>query len=814
MDSYSSDSSHSTFAGTGNSFISGTSASLENFVNSGVNEFNTSSDLKQMLESNRDDVKLEAMKCITTMTAKGKMTLPRSLFPHIVKNVSSKNAELRKLVYLYLTSFGDQEPDMALLSIASIQKSLRNPNPLVRSSALRVLTSMRLNILSVILVATIKNAVNDLSPYVKKTVAHAIVKIYRLDPNLKDELVEYIQRLLNDKNSMVISSAVVAFEVVCPEKLEMIHKHYRKFCSLLADCSEWGQVILLNLLMRYARGQFLDPNCSPDATGSDDILPLDQDHRLLLRSAKPLLQSHNSAVVLAVVQLYLTTAPHNEIRSTIVRPLIRLLHSHREIQLIILSLLEDLTSKHPDLDHEKENKSQSNADTELQDLTKDEQPSEVVVSPIFEKENDTDATNGSDLLKSAEDNDDDGGTSDDEKAAKFSYNDMFQPYLKSFFIKPTDCTLVRILKLRILTNLSSSANISLVLRELQAYIVNYVDDEDFISATVQAIGTCASTIKEVAPVCLNGLTSLLSNKNEIIVSEAIVVLRSQIINKDDNDTTASTIIKQVTKLLPSITTPQARATIVWILGEYCNKNLRAAKCAPNVLRQVAKSFCNEDSIVKLQALNLAAKLLLSIDKEEKKDLHEKITLLSNYIFSLAKYDLNYDVRDRGRFLKQLISDEQLSKEILVSQCQLKKQNSVFSGTSKTRIFFANGQTAASKSNRVNDLTPGTLSHFVDHMLPGYQPLPDYPSEQPDTTVRLTTIAQPQLGSSLITNEENKSGNGSQVSGGNSKMVDNHQIEISSESEEDDDDESEYEYEEVDEEEEVEVTDEEGNQEIK
>jgi len=59
---------------------------------------------------------------------------------------------------------------------------------------------------------------------------------------------------------LVIGSAIQAFEELCPERIDLIHKNYRKLCSLLADVEEWGQVIIINMLTRYARTQFVDPN--------------------------------------------------------------------------------------------------------------------------------------------------------------------------------------------------------------------------------------------------------------------------------------------------------------------------------------------------------------------------------------------------------------------------------------------------------------------------------------------------------------------------------------------------------------------------
>jgi hypothetical protein len=50
--------------------------------------------------------------------------------------------------------------------------------------------------------------------------------------------------------------------------------------------------------------------------------------------------------------------------------------------------------------------------------------------------------------------------------------------------------------------------------------------------------------------------------------------------------------------------------------------------------------------VKLQVLNLATKLCITNPKQTK--------LLCQYVLNLAKYDQNYDIRDRSRFLRQMV----------------------------------------------------------------------------------------------------------------------------------------------------------------
>lgn len=140
---------------------------------------------------------------------------------------------------------------------------------------------------------------------------------------------------------------------------------------------EWGQMAALAILTPYARSQFLDPSpesvatreakkkadaaaaaaanpadaaAGDDATKKDkakndddddddelqlnvDAGELDPDHRLLLRSTLPLLQSRSNAVVFGVIALYVAVAPPLELR-VIGKALCRLVKGSREVQVI------------------------------------------------------------------------------------------------------------------------------------------------------------------------------------------------------------------------------------------------------------------------------------------------------------------------------------------------------------------------------------------------------------------------------------------------------------------------------------------------
>ena len=84
---------------------------------------------------------------------------------------------------------------------------------------------------------------------------------------------------------------------------------------------------MIGLLTRYARTQFTAP--------VEDQAPLDPDHALLILSARPLLQSRNCSVVMAVAQLLYYIAPPSQL-SVVPRALVRLLRAPNEVQYIVL----------------------------------------------------------------------------------------------------------------------------------------------------------------------------------------------------------------------------------------------------------------------------------------------------------------------------------------------------------------------------------------------------------------------------------------------------------------------------------------------
>ena len=130
-----------------------------------------------------------------------------AFFPSVVVNIVSESFEVKVLVYMFLVRTADQKPEEALLSINSFQKDLAHPNPRVRALALRVMSSIRIQVIVPVVILAARKCAVDPSPYVRKAAAHAIPKIYRMDNTRQDELIEIIETMLRARAHGVAASS-------------------------------------------------------------------------------------------------------------------------------------------------------------------------------------------------------------------------------------------------------------------------------------------------------------------------------------------------------------------------------------------------------------------------------------------------------------------------------------------------------------------------------------------------------------------------------------------------------------------------------
>jgi hypothetical protein len=209
---------------------------------------------------------LKGMKWLLANMSKGRNV--SDFMPHVVKLVGAPNLEVRKMVYIYLARYANHDAqcrEMALLSINAFQRGLADREPLLRSLALRVLTCMDVPDVLQLQILGVRTCCKDSSPYVRKCAANAVGKLHPRclevgDESQAEQLVDIIRTLLEEEGStMVLTSAMIAFCEICPQRLDLLHGCYRKVCHLLTDMDEWGQVMVIDALMRYCRTFFKQP---------------------------------------------------------------------------------------------------------------------------------------------------------------------------------------------------------------------------------------------------------------------------------------------------------------------------------------------------------------------------------------------------------------------------------------------------------------------------------------------------------------------------------------------------------------------------
>jgi AP-3 complex subunit beta len=100
-------------------------------------------------------------------------------FPEVVKSIITDTHDVKKLVYTFILHYAERKQDEVLLSINSFQKDLTHRNQYIRAMALRVMSSIRVPMISQIVTFGIKKCAKDPSAYVRKAAAMAIPKVYQ-----------------------------------------------------------------------------------------------------------------------------------------------------------------------------------------------------------------------------------------------------------------------------------------------------------------------------------------------------------------------------------------------------------------------------------------------------------------------------------------------------------------------------------------------------------------------------------------------------------------------------------------------------------
>jgi len=213
--------------------------------------------------------------------------------------------------------------------------------------------------------------------------------------------------------------------------------------------------------------------------------------------------------------------------------------------------------------------------------------------------------------------------------------------LRVFFIKYNDPIYVKMEKLEILIMLSSEKNIEQLLNEFKEAASEI--DVEFVRKAVRAIGRCAVKITKAADRCISVLLELIKTKINYVVQEAIVVIKD-IFRKYPHK--YESIIATLCENLETLNEPEAKASMIWIIGEYADR----IDNADELIETFLEGFHDESTGVQLQLLTATVKLFLKRPQGTEE-------MVQRVINMATQETDNPDLRDRGYIYWRLLSSD-------------------------------------------------------------------------------------------------------------------------------------------------------------
>ncbi|PHT34162.1 AP-1 complex subunit beta-1 [Capsicum baccatum] len=135
-----------------------------------------------------------------------------SLFTDVVNCMQTENLELKELVYLYLIYYAKSQPDLAILVVNTFVKDSQDPNPLIRDLAVRTMGCIHVDKITEYLYDPLQCCLKDDDPYICKTIAICVAKIYDINADLAEDrgFLDALKDLISDNNPMVVANVVAS----------------------------------------------------------------------------------------------------------------------------------------------------------------------------------------------------------------------------------------------------------------------------------------------------------------------------------------------------------------------------------------------------------------------------------------------------------------------------------------------------------------------------------------------------------------------------------------------------------------------------
>eukprot|EP01012_Entosiphon_sulcatum_P014506 TRINITY_DN1952_c0_g1_i1.p1 TRINITY_DN1952_c0_g1~~TRINITY_DN1952_c0_g1_i1.p1 ORF type:complete len:927 (+),score=154.34 TRINITY_DN1952_c0_g1_i1:292-2781(+) len=229
------------------------------------------------------------------------------------------------------------------------------------------------------------------------------------------------------------------------------------------------------------------------------------------------------------------------------------------------------------------------------------------------------------------------------------YPTLLAKDVMTFFCKFNDPSYVKMEKLTILLKLLNEKNAASILTELKEYTTEV--DVEFVRRVVKAIGYCALKVESAADQAIDILMECIKAKTEQqrLINDCVIVMKD-ILRKYPGRFEG--VIGTICENLDIIDSPDAKISLIWIIGEYAEKI-----SGPMELVQLfIENFSEEAPTVQMQILVATIKIFLKFPTANEAALQQVLRLCTE------ETD-NPDLRDRAYFYWRLLSNDRMVNKL-------------------------------------------------------------------------------------------------------------------------------------------------------
>lgn len=555
-----------------------------------------------------------------------------SIFPLVCRFAATKDIKLKKVVYLFVLNYHKMNPDTPV-QVGSVldMDSQDREQAVIRALAIRTMGNLCTQETLQVFTNAIGRALGDADPFVRKTAATAVAKIYRISPEMviQMNMLLILKELLSDGNQAVVAAAASSLVNVAtqlsPEQLYGIFgiqdigmlfnwQEVQALLTALTSSTEWSAMHILTAIANYGQ------------------LPLNYEEAdATIQRLANFLRHNNPAVSLVTINLVLkyiyadppilNTEQCYKVQGMCVGPLLSFVGSSTspESQWIALRCLR------------------------------------LVASAFINQEQEN----------------------------------PFSKQIRLFFVKYNDPLYIKLEKIEMLALLADSQNCQEVVMELSEYARDV--DPQFVRASIRALGTVAIRVPAAADLAVHRFVKLITGQSgeegeseretqyykfpDYAAQELMVA--TQLIFRRYPERYEG-IIGILCETIVTLDDPDAKAALIWIIGEYANRIEGSEEVISDLVGlspiltateedydpNFKGSFLDEPAVVQLQFITSCTKLFLHVPTIDTQ------RLLQHTLQLATERAESPDVRQRASFYWRLLGVDptlQTAKGVLFSQ---------------------------------------------------------------------------------------------------------------------------------------------------